>query len=343
MKNFKKNCLIFFPLILAGCGQLQQFRDLSDIDCNPPAFISFTQAGPESLQFEFSEAIDEADLRISIYPEDFGYATEVIETCLIIHFDGPAVPGKEYALEASIPDCAGNSLYMLYPFYGFNPDLPDLVINEFTTQGSSSHPDVVELYALSSGNIAGMAIFEGIAELYDDYLVFPSCEIEEGEYILVHFKPDGIPEEVDEILASDASGGKDASANARDFWVNAGDGLGGNNGAVCICTNPGGRIIDAVLYSNRTSSSDTNYSGFGSNKFKSQAETVFALGEWTAAGDSICPEDCINPDDSTSTRSICRDIQNTDTNSRTDWMIVATGEFSFGEENSTAIYEKNER
>ena len=38
------------------------------------------------------------------------------------------------------------------------PEVPDILINEFTTNGSGRHPDTVELYAEKGGNTAALPI-----------------------------------------------------------------------------------------------------------------------------------------------------------------------------------------
>ena len=61
-------------------------------------------------------------------------------------------------------------------------------------------------------------------------------------------------------------------------------------------------------------------------------------GGWTFSGALIAPEDCVNPDDSTATRSICRDSSFTDTDDKSDWHIVPTSSSTFGSINSDEIY-----
>ncbi|HAK47482.1 MAG TPA: hypothetical protein DCO79_16375, partial [Spirochaeta sp.] len=102
----------------------------------------------------------------------------------------------------------------------------------------------------------------------------------------------------------------------------------------------GGKLIDAVLYSNRTSSSDENYDGFGSSRMLDKAVQIVTEGGWTASGDEgkPRPEDGINPDDSTATRSICRSSEPVDSDSKTDWHIVPTSNSTFGEINTDDEY-----
>ena len=101
---------------------------------------------------------------------------------------------------------------------------------------------------------------------------------------------------------------------------------------------PEGKLLDCVLYSNRTSSSDQKYRGFGSNRLMLCADELAAEGGWIAALEQIAPEDAVNPDDSTATRSICRSSSSNDTNSKIDWHITPTRGATFGEVNTDEVF-----
>lgn len=339
MKNIKYILLIVSAVLIMSCGQFRKYTDLSNIDCTPPQFVSFSQPDTNHVLFTFNELIDENLSSVKIYPEDVGFTASCSANTVEVLFSDSTVPGMEYAFEAEIYDDSSNCLYILYPFYGFNPSLPHIVINEFTSQGSTSHPDVAEIFVVQGGNTAGMTIFEGTSEIFDSYFVFPGLEVNAGDYLLVHFRPQGIEEEINETESIISSGGIDASDTAWDFWINGGNGISGNNGVLSVYSSPGGSIMDAVIYSNRTSDSDTKYDGFGSTKFKTQAEYLYENGYWRAETESIRPEDCIDPEYSTSTRSISRDMSAPDTDSKYDWYITVTGGSTFGSDNSADIYE----
>ena len=339
MKTFKLLFLFTSVLTVCSCGQIRRYTDLSNIDCTPPIFVSFSQPDTKTAVFSFNESIDKNLSSVNINPESSDYETIYLNDQIVIEFSEDTVPGLEYTFEAEIYDNYSNCLYVLYPFFGYNPGLPIAVINEFTSQGSSSHPDIAEIYVKEGGNTAGMTIFEGTSEQFDSYFVFPDLEVNPGDYMLIHFRPQGIDDEVNETENTDDSGGIDSSDSAWDFWIEGGNGISGNNGVLSLYTSPGGSIIDAVIYSNRTSESDKKYSGFGSAKFKSQAEYLFSHDAWSAEEENIRPEDCINPEDSTSTRSMCRDMMSPDTDSKQDWYITVTGGSSFGYENSTDVYQ----
>ena len=322
----------------AGCGPIPDYRTLVEADIHPPDFLGIDTTDARTVVVRFDESVSPIKGAVSVAPEVQVAEVAADGAALRIRLDRDQQIGADYTLEAAVSDGSGNSTTLLTHFYGFNPTVPRLVINEFTTQGSDTHPDSVELFAGEAGNLAGVCLYEGMSDVWDDRYVFPSVAVEAGEYVIVHFKPQGIPQEISETTDRTASGGYDSSPLAFDEWVSGGDGLSGNNGVLSLYSSPGGRLLDAVLYSNRTSTSDTDYGGFGSKTLLDQATALAKAGAWSFAGDRIAPEDAVNPTGSTATRSICRDSHSADTNGRSDWHIVPTSGFTFGVQNSDAVY-----
>ncbi len=333
--------VIAVPFFLPGlicCIPLRDNRGFLSNDLHPPVLLGSTSSGAGSITVFFNETPEAETGNFRITPALQILEIVSLETNLVIRHTGKQTAGTEYILEGIVSDEAGNSLGFITRFYGFNPRVPDMLINEFTTQGSSTHPDMVELYTLSEGNMAGVCLYQGVHTEWKERIIFPPLEIDAGEYILVHFKPQGIPEEIDEIESKDRSGGLDASPEAWDFWVDLGSGLSGNNGVLSLYACPGGRLIDGVIYSNRTSTSDEKYRGFGTSTMLFQAESFAEEGGWASSGDLITPEDCINPDDSTATRSMNRGSIPEDTDTKYDWHIVPTSTYSFGGINSDEVF-----
>ena len=325
-------------ILITACGPLEDFRQFTDRDIQPPVFIRMGALNATTLELQFSEDIEVDAEYLFIDPSISVSSITVERARMEISFSQVMEPGGLFKIEIAVSDLSGNSLTILSEFYGYNPDLPEIVINEFTTQGSTTNPDKVELRILTAGNTAGMCIFEGIDTNWAQRKILPPIDVSQDDYIIIHFKPAGTVDEIDETVSKDISGGLNVHPDAWDLWVDGGTGLSGNNGTITLFTNPAGDLIDGVLYSNRTSSSDENYRGFGSAAVMNKADRLFELGGWTAAGDIIAPEDAIDPEDSTATRSMCREIVFSDTNSKEDWHIVPTSTASFGELNSDEVY-----
>ena len=54
--------------------------------------------------------------------------------------------------------------------------------------------------------------------------------------------------------------------------------------------------MDGVLYSNRTSTSDEKYLGFGSAAMLARAEELARDGGWRPGGNRVSPEDALDPE-----------------------------------------------
>ena len=330
----------FAPLALClctCCGPFADMRERLDPDLIPPLLLGIRTTGPEQLELLFDEPPLCRLEELRIEPALDARSVQSQDCRLLVEI-ATQVPGLAYQLEAVVEDAAGNGLHFLARFYGFNGDLPSLVINEFTTRGTGNHPDAVELRVMEGGNMGGVVLYEGTPGNHDDRLVFPAFQVAAGDFLIIHFKAQGIPEEIDETEAKDLSGGLDASDQAYDFWLPEGAGISGNNGVISLYARPGGGILDGVLYSDRTSESDEQYGGFGTLDSMERAQELVADGGWLINGERVRPEDAVSPEGSTGTRSICRSSSSADTDTATDWHIVPTLGFTLGIENSDELY-----
>jgi hypothetical protein len=333
---FGRTVLSFVLLFVCACGPVPGPRG-SEPDLRPPGVEDVSTTGPATLAISFDEeaSLDAGTLRIEpVLP-----VREVSPPgrTVTVGVD-PQVPGRAYRLEATACDGHGNSTTFLADFYGFNPRVPRVLINEFSPRGSTAHPDLVELAVLTDGDMGGLVVYVGTPSSFDARLVFPSFAAAAGSFILVHCRPMGDPAEIDETSDTAGSGGIDASPTAYDFWVRGCPGLGGNNGVISVYERPGGRILDGVLYSNRTSDSDDRYRGFGTAEVLGRADELAGDGGWRVAGGQAAPEDAVSPEGSTATRSICRSSASLDTDGPADWHIVPTRGSTFGARNSDEVY-----
>ena len=307
-------------------------------DILPPILLSAEVTDERSLHFGFDEEITihgTSSVISDSLPVESALAEE---NHLEIRFAEDQGIGRSYILRAEVEDAKGNSLSFLYEFSGWNPRVPDLLINELNPRGSANTPDCIELYALSDGNLGGLVVLIGTPGNHSGSITLPTVEIAEGDFILVHPKSEGLPEEVDETDLPDASGGKLASDTAWDFWMPGSPGLPGNNGAVTLLARNGGRIIDAVLWSDREDDPDAENLGWTSAGFDF-ASDLGSSGCWKAeSGGTPKPSDAVSVSSSTATRSLCRASNPEDTDSRNDWHTVPTSRRTFGAPNDDAVY-----
>jgi hypothetical protein len=319
---------------LGGCVAGGEGRVVPDL--TPPAVLSSAATAPGSVEIGFSEPVTLVAGSFLCSPPLELTAWHTAAEKLVLEV-GPQVPGERYLLELTVEDGPGNGATIIAPIYGYNPEVPAVLVNELTVRGSSTHPDIVELRVGSRGNMGGLVLYDGTPGSWTTRLVFPALAVEAGDFLLAHFKPEGIPAEVDESADRAASGGLDASVAAWDFWVTGSTGLNGNNGVIALYARIGGPVLDAILYSNRTLTSDTTYGGFGTAETQARATEIVRAGGWRAGGATVTPEDAASPESSTSTRSMCR-RRGLDNDTRGDWYIVPTRGATFGAENLDEEY-----
>jgi len=328
---------ILMALVLFSCRE--PFNSDSSLmpDLKPPVLQDIDMTGSRSLTITFDEPVSFEESTFFSEPNLVLESWSAMENSLTISFSEDQHPGKMYKCRCDVTDTKGNRLSFLIRFYGWNDRLPDLLINEFTPAGSGNNPDALELYVLSGGNTAGAALFLGTSRNYSDFYVLPELEVTAGDYIIVHLRPEGLTEEVDEQTLKNESGGKLSSDIAWDLWAGKDMPLSGSNGLICLYDNPFGKIIDAVPYSDRVTADSEDYRGWTAATFD-MIEELSMMDVWKKTNGFIRPEDALSSNGTTGTRSICRDSLSTDSNSPLDWHIVPTGEKSFGEVNSDNVY-----
>ncbi len=313
--------LLLFTLVTGSCeaqGQPEEFINvLAGKDQQGPIFMGGRAIDENRATCYFDKLIygDEKDFKVVNSSNEI-VALHPYEKGLTVTFKNKLPPGVRSDIKGRVRDASGNTLSFRCGVWGYNPNVPALLINEFTTKGSGNNPDRVELLALTGGNLAGVALFNGLNSDYDSELIFPSYTVEAGDYIIVQYGPELSGKHSIEFYGGES-------------------GLGSNNGVITLYDAPNGELIDAVVYSNRTSESDENYGGFGTSKVFKRIEVLGKSGQWLPF--PITPERAVESTYSTATRSFCRK-DDLDTNTKGDWYICNTGKASFGGANSEEVY-----
>lgn len=332
--------LLLFSGALAACNPVSEYQAVYTGDMEPPRFGGVEPVSAGEVRFRFDEPVEPADGSLLLDGEPLGDAAFTSEGAIATLRPAlPLAPGRKYHLQGVFRDEAGNSTSVATAFYGPNPDLPAMLINEFNPEGSKNNPDMVELRVLEAGNIGGVVIYEGSPSDWESRFVLPAVEVAEGSFVLIHYKPEGTPEEVDETADPAASGGVNVHDEAWDFWVPDGDGYTNTNGSLVLSEYPGGPIIDAVIFSTKRYDPEDAKRGFGRSAILLRNEEIVQAKEWTIQGEVIIPEDAVDPEDSSATRSINRTPGAGDSDGASDWHIVPSGGATFGYENSLERYE----
>ncbi|MDC7235484.1 MAG: Ig-like domain-containing protein [Spirochaetales bacterium] len=332
-----KQILILFVLILSGCS-LQCSDDLLQApDLSPPVLLEIRPAEGPEVRIVFNEEVfPDTDSVLMESGETAALRVEE-ENTIILSPASDLTPGRQYRAALTVEDANGNSCRFILPFWGWNPEVPDLLINEFNPEGSGNNPDCIELYARKGGNCAGVSLYYGTRQHYEYRYVLPALVLEDGDYLIIHCRREYTPDELSETDDRTLSTGKLSSDEAWDLWLPEDRGLSGANGIISIYNAPDGRMLDGVVYSERSSDLEDDRLGWTSRTFDAAAD-LYREGEWLFSSELIPPEEAIASHYTTGTRSLCRSSSSDDTNSQEDWHTVPTGEKSFGRANTDETY-----
>lgn len=323
--------------LLGGCNGIPQLPDMYRGDWEPMVLNHVAVLDTRAVGFQFNKEVEVVQAHFSppVEIRDVQWTGELLR----LDTEEPLLPGREYWVDAVLRDQSGNLASILVSFYGLNARLPRTIINEFVCKGSGNNPDFAELRVLEGGNLGGMTLYNGSPSHWTSRVILPEIEVETDDYVIVHFRPQNIPEEVTEVTDRTASGGLRSHPEAWDVWVPEGSGLPTTSGGLTLTEFPGGPLMDAVLWSDRTYDSTSDRRGFGTVAQLQIFEEVVALGGWEIAGSFVVPDDGVDPSRSTATRSISRRTSGEDTDNRGDWHITPTRGATPGTVNTDAVYE----
>ena len=307
------------------------------LDLSPPRLISMETERGQELYLYFNEALYLPEDTVLLDNSIRAALTIRNENCLVLSPEEDLTPGKACVVSLSVEDKQGNSNNFVIRFWGWNPGLPGLVINEFNPEGSDNNPDTIELYCLHEGNCAGITLHYGTKEHSEYRYILPSLDLKGGDFLLIHCRPEGLPEEINERDRKDQSGGKLASDLAWDLWLPEDSGLSGSNGILSLYESPTGDMLDGVIYSDREADPEDDRLGWTSRTFDAAAD-MYESGDWLFSSEEISPREAVRSDYTTATRSLCRSSSSEDSDRSADWHTVPTGGKSFGEMNSDEVY-----
>ncbi|MDR0730138.1 MAG: lamin tail domain-containing protein [Treponema sp.] len=299
-----------------------------------PAYLGCRTTDIREIEFNFSQPVQvlsfSSDPPLPIHEITDGSPVQVI-------LSGDIPGGEPYTVDILVKDKDGNTLNVLVPFRSRNERIPQILINELRTEYSKPKTEFVELKTLEAGNLGALRLF--ITGYTANPLVFefPPVEVNAGEYILVHLRSieNGEGVMVNEIGTNLAlSGGSDAGVLNRDFWVPGAEKLLHKTDAVYLMDQDD-RVIDAVMLS------EYDDPWWSKEYFVQAADLLYRQGAWVQAGGQIPgPQDAVITAGikTAMTRSICRDKDLPDTNTKADWYIAATGKASPGAANDSTRY-----
>lgn len=322
-------------IIILGCSNFEEF-DIRKLDLKPPMILELKMVSNDTITIRSNEDIT-LDLDSSYIEGELNISESSISSMNIsITLDRNSEAGREYIGYFRIVDLSGNSLSVVSRFYGYNESLAGIIINEFIVKGSTTNPNKVELYVNKPGSLAGVTLFNGTKNNFDYYYTFPDIKVNEGEFIVVRTCSDNYSIPYVEIDSIDIDHDKKFIEGVRDIRIDNFK-LSSTNGVITLYDNPFGDVMDCVIYSKNQNDSEKRYRNFGLSKTLSRVDEMVNTNNWIIDSDLAQPEDVIYIGDSTSTRSINR-YRLEDSNNRSNWYVVDTGEATFGYENSEILY-----
>jgi len=305
-------------MFMLACSQPEQRAALVNVfldkDSDPPVLLSVKSVASSIVRIDFDEPV-------KVYGNSFEpFVARSDGKSVYVTLDSSLQAGVKADLKGRVQDYYGNTTGFSVGVWGYNPSVPSLVINEFTTKRDTRNQDRTELFAMTGGNLAGVTLYCGTPDDYDAKFMFPDAEVRKGDYVVVWWVKDDYPE--DRIDSPGADFAAKCSKTPSD-----------NNGVLVLTDSPspGATILDAVVYSDFGESAD----GFGTAKARDRAMWVVSSGAWTG--------DAIDSSYSTATRSMSRKTPNSsgavlDTNTCSDWYITCSGGATFGTANTSEPY-----
>jgi hypothetical protein len=293
-----------------------------------PVLLGYRTAGLGEITFEFSLPVKVVSLNID---PDLGVASVEDGAVVTVRLTKPGNGGEQLAVDLLVEDEQGNTLNVLVPLRTWNDRLPSLLITEMRTEMSKTKVEYVEFRTLKAGNLGALRLFIASNDSNPRIYEFSPVEVGAGEYILLHLRTTAEPGIADETGADlNLSGGEDAAAEARDFWVPGSEERFRKTDAVYFLDQRD-QVIDAVMFS------ETSAPSWGKKNFADAADFLYKQGAWTSPEGTICGPDgaVLNTIKSSMTVSIVRDESMEDSNTAADWFIAPRNGHTPGKKNSS--------
>jgi hypothetical protein len=315
-----------FPVLgLFSCSTEDAIERVLGSGGQPPVFLGCKAVAEDEVAFRFSLPVKAVSVKFDPEMDVTGVEEGSVITVSLGNIPGA---GEKVMADILVEDEKGNTLNVLVPFRTRNERLPPLMITELRTEYSKPKAEFIEFKTLGAGNLGALRVF--IAGNPKKPLVYEFSPVEtgSGEYILLHLRTmeDGTADETGSNL--DLSGGTDAAAGARDFWIPGTDKLLHKTDAVYLMDQDD-KIIDAILMSENPDP------WWKKEHFSMAAELLRSQGVWHAEGKTPGPEDAVITAaiKTAMTRSVSRQEGTPDTNTAADWYVTSTGGISPGKPN----------
>lgn len=255
MKKLFYFVVAFAVTIFGSCTGFDvqpKFVSILGVDEKTVQLEDFKQLEDNSVQLFFSDKIELTD--VSVYVNDVQSLCSVEKQII----DGKEVQhinivddieiGESYIVNGIAKSGATTQDFSLN-FEGKNTRPADLELSEYKPMGKTKtvkEAEFIELVVTKTGNLHGFKLCSVGSKKQPDY-TFPTCEVSEGEIIVVHLHPtnevnadNNFTDEIGDSTSLDI-------ATARDFYANLGKPARRKTNVVLL-ENHEERIIDYLMH-----------------------------------------------------------------------------------------------
>ena len=297
-----------FPISCSSAGNLGLVivRPLE----NAPKLCDIRTKSATEIVCEFSAQVNVVKLfavRVSENGEEIGDEAECFGSCdqngvLTIELAERTEIGQKYKMSGTVENSAKSTLSFSFFFLGMNDHRCNLVLSEIRDGYSSKKQECefIEVYAVTSGNTAGIEIFSATDGEEKTYR-FPAIEVNAGDFITVHLR--SLSENcVDELGNTLNLNQKisDTNSKSRDLFKEGNTAhLGGDADVILLRDCETKEVLDALCYAKKSKIENNDWK---KKECAVAAEKATAAGVWDGKG----IDRAFNADGFTQTHSLAR-------------------------------------
>ena len=173
-------------------------------DRTVPALIASQTQDLNTIRLTFSESITVSEVRIAGAEASWQRPDS---RSVQITSSVPFSTSEARSLFIRVSDMAFNSSAFLLSVYGKNNEIPRLLINEFSSRGTRTQPDRIELEIRSDGNLSGLCAMDGTKGNENSSFILPDLDVKRGDYVngvFVLYQSAGLDDDIiDALVYSD--------------------------------------------------------------------------------------------------------------------------------------------
>jgi len=295
-------------------------------------YLGCRTVSENEIEFEFSQPVTLKDLVF----EPILQVAEVEDGKIVrVTLEVNAQPGILITADLLAEDEKRNSINVLVSFRSRNNRMPELIINELCTEYSNPRTEFIEFKMKTPGNLGAMRVFilGNSNASKETVFEFKPVEVKKDEFVVLHLRTveDNCRDEYGPNL--DESGGRNATPNARDFWIPGNAKRMHKEATAVYVLDQDDNVLAAAMIST------DNAPWWGKDYFAEAATFLFSQGAWQSADGKLPgPADAARSTGTTNTRTINRDETKANTNTAADWYVTVTSGATPGRPNNTGRY-----